>query len=259
MYPYIHIVLPSYTVMAIIGSFFAVCVVYFRLDSFCVEFSSFLIALFYCIIGGFVGSKLLFVITRIPWLLQNFSAENCLFLLPTSGFVYYGGLFGVIIALIIATKKDENLRRKLFGVSTPAIPLFHVFGRIGCFLAGCCYGKTMSKPIQLGVLELSRIPVQLIESIAELIIFMIIMIVQRRNEKVDVLKIYLILYAVIRFIDEFLRGDEVRGMLGGLSTAQWISIGIVLFYVLKQADETMRRAKLPRSWNHHNKMGRNKG
>lgn len=233
MYPYIHIILPSYTVLALVGGFFALCLVFFRLEKFQIQFTSFLIIFFFCVIGGIVGSKILFAITQIPWLIENFSAKNLLFLIPQSGFVFYGGLFGVIFTLMIFTRKNMDLRKRIFRLSVPAMPLFHAFGRIGCFLTGCCYGKSISSAIVIGPLELTQIPVQLIEALAEFILFIIIIIVDKKSKDVDLLRIYLVSYAIIRFADEFFRGDEIRGIYFGLSTAQWISMIILVVYAIK--------------------------
>ena len=110
------------------------------------------------------------------------------------------------------------------------MPLFHAFGRIGCFLAGCCYGKKLSTPIVIGTIEFARIPVQIIESMAEFILFIVLFILSKKNRDIDLLRIYLVIYAVIRFADEFLRGDKIRGIYGGVSTAQWISLIILFVY-----------------------------
>ena len=110
MYPYIHIILPSYTVMALLGGFVALCYIFFRLEKFSVEFSTFLKLFFFCVLGGIVGSKLLFALTQLNWLFHNFSVENMVLLIPQSGFVFYGGLFGVIFTLLFFTRKDRDLR-----------------------------------------------------------------------------------------------------------------------------------------------------
>lgn len=233
MYPYIHIILPSYTVMALIGGFAALCLVYFRLERFKIEFTTFLCLFFFCTIGGIIGSKVVFAVTQIPWLIKNFTLKNLLLLIPRSGFVFYGGLYGVIFTLMFMTRKDLNLRKEVFQIAVPAMPLFHAFGRIGCFLTGCCYGKDLTSHIFIGSLELTQIPVQLIESLAEFILFAVIMVIDKKREDVDLLKVYLVAYAVIRFADEFLRGDKVRGIYFGISTAQWISIVILSVYLVR--------------------------
>lgn len=233
MYPYIHIILPSYMVMALIGGFFAVCFIFSRIDKYEILFTDFIKMFLLCMIGGVVGSKVLFAITQIPWLIKHFSIENMILLILQSGFVFYGGLFGVIFTLMFLTRNDADMRKKVFEISVPAMPLFHAFGRIGCFLAGCCYGKKLSTPIVIGTIEFARIPVQIIESMAEFILFIVLFILSKKNRDIDLLRIYLVIYAVIRFADEFLRGDKIRGIYGGVSTAQWISLIILFVYGLE--------------------------
>ena len=135
MYPYITIVLPSYTVFALLGAFVTLCFLYFRLDKYNIQFTSFLFMFLMCGVGGVVGSKLLFVITQIPWLINNFSVSNLIWIFPQSGFVFYGGLFGVIFMLYAITKNQLELRKRVVRLAVPAMPLFHAFGRIGCFMS----------------------------------------------------------------------------------------------------------------------------
>ncbi len=234
MYPYIHIVLPSYTVMALLGGFLAMGFVFFRLERFSVEFTAFIKLLVVSVVGGFFGAKMLFALTRISWLVSNFSLKNLLLLIPQSGLVFYGGLFGVIFTLCFFTRKDKEYHKKVFRMIVPSMPLFHAFGRIGCFLSGCCYGKLLLVPLKIGGLTFTHIPTQLLECLAESLLFVLILIIDKRNKDndIDLLKIYLVLYACIRFADEFLRGDVVRGIYFGLSTSQWISIFILLFYLV---------------------------
>ena len=237
MFPYIRITLPSYSVMALLGGFAAVCFIFFRLDRFQIPFTSFLEILLLSVVGGYIGSKLLYALTQLPWLVKNFSLKNLLLLIPQSGLVFYGGLFGVIFTLMLLTRKDANLRARVFRMATPAMPLFHTFGRVGCFMTGCCYGKELIKPITVGVLTFTRFPVQLVEALAEVLLFLLLLILDRKSKDADLLKTYLILYAVVRFADEFLRGDEIRGIYFGLSTAQWISLVIILVLIIKRIRE----------------------
>ena len=65
---------------------------------------------------------------------------------------------------------------------------------------------------------------------AEFILFIVLFILSKKNRDIDLLRIYLVIYAVIRFADEFLRGDKIRGIYGGVSTAQWISLIILFVY-----------------------------
>lgn len=125
----------------------------------------------------------------------------------------------------------------------PSVALAQAFGRIGCFLAGCCYGKETESAI--GVIfknspfapnGIKLIPTQLISS---LLLFILTFVLVRYADKTwrrpfKVAGLYMILYSIGRFIIEFFRGDEERGNIGFLSTSQFISIfiligGIILF------------------------------
>lgn len=238
MFPYIYIVLPSYAVLAFIGAFISISFAYFRIDRAKVDFSDFLKLIGICALGGFLGSKFLFSITQIPDLITNFSFSKLLLLFPTSGFVFYGGLFGVLWALSLYVKYTANYSKTtLFYLIAPCIPLFHAFGRIGCFLAGCCYGIRPHTPIELfGLIKFYQIPVQLIESFFEFCLFVLLLLIEYKYKHVqNLLSIYMIVYAIFRFGIEFFRGDIVRGIWLGLSTAQWISIAIILYYIIKKS------------------------
>lgn len=234
MYPYIHIILPSYSVLAFTGAFVTLLFMYFQLDKLGIEFTLFLKLFVVCTVGCVFGSKLLFALTQIPWLIENFSISNLLLLIPQSGYVFYGGLYGVLLAICIYTRNDNDLRNRIFILVAPAIPLFHGFGRIGCLFAGCCYGKILNIPINIGnLVEFTRVPVQLMELFFEFILFVVLIIIGKKRSGSNCLKVYLIAYALFRFVIEFLRGDTVRGIWYGLSTSQWISLLIVSWAVVE--------------------------
>ncbi len=233
MYPYIHIILPSYTVMAFIGGFFALVFLYFRLEKYKIEFTYFIKLFLVAMVSCLIGSKTLFIITKLPDLFSDFSMKNLILTILQSGFVFYGGLFGVIFGLYFYTRKDNSLRERVFRFAVPAFPLFHAFGRIGCLLAGCCYGKELNPHITILGAEFARIPVPIFESVFEFVMFGVIVLITHKKFEINTLPLYLICYAVFRFFNEFLRGDELRGIFFGLSTSQWISIAIIIFYIFK--------------------------
>lgn len=232
---YIQITLPSYGVLAFIGGFIALLFIYFRLDRFQVAFTQLLKIFALCLIGCVLGSKILYAVTQMPWLVEHFSFENLLMLVPRSGYVFYGGLLGVILAIRMYTRKNQELRSLVYRMVTPAFPLFHGFGRIGCFMAGCCYGIPLSAPMTVfGMLTFDRLPVQIFEATFEFILFVALLVLEKKKPQVDTLKVYLLAYAVFRFTIEFFRGDAVRGFFLGLSTAQWVSLGIAAYYLLRR-------------------------
>ena len=98
-------------------------------------------------IGVAVGAKILYIITILPDLIANWNTliqdVNYLFSLISGGFVFYGGLIGAVIMLMIYTRKYRLDTFTMMEVFAPAIPLVHAFGRLGCFCAGCCYGPSV--------------------------------------------------------------------------------------------------------------------
>ena len=117
MCPYIQIILPSYGVLAFVGGFAALLFTYLRLDRFQIAFTQLLKIVVVCIIGCVLGSKLMYALTQIPWLVENFSLENLVLFIPSSGYVFYGGLLGVILAISLYTRKDRDLRTRIYHMS----------------------------------------------------------------------------------------------------------------------------------------------
>ena len=124
---------------------------------------------------------------------------------------------------------------RFFPVLVPAIPLFHAFGRVGCFCAGCCYGVEAPEPWGIafthavaGPNGVPLLPVQLWESGAELVIFVILLwYAARTRARERLLPAYVLLYAPTRFVLEFFRGDSARRLYGPLSTSQWLSLAAI--------------------------------
>lgn len=194
--------------------------------------------------GAVIGAKLLYIIVSIgiiDWSEITFSA------LMRRGFVYYGSLIGGLISLVLF---NRLYRVDLYLVKRDyifLIPLFHFFGRIGCYLSGCCYGILYDGPLAVTFPEgsdayafgLSRFPTQLLEAFVVLLIAIFIFFFFTLKKREGALTFYLVSYPVARFFIEFLRGDDIRGHLFGLSTSQWISLAILLvvlfYYVYKRA------------------------
>lgn len=151
-----------------------------------------------------------------------------------NGFVFYGGLIGGITAGSVYARVrgwDVLAHLDIFAV---AIPLFHVFGRIGCFFGGCCYGVEAAWGVTYTINPIAqangvpRVPIQLIEAACNLVIFLVLLTLFRRGALPRrLIGVYGLLYGVVRFVDEFWRGDAYRGFLGPLSTSQWISLAVV--------------------------------
>lgn len=162
---------------------------------------------------------------------------ECLATMISGGFVFYGGLIGAVIAVYIYSRQFKVAFKELLLTMIPVIPLIHTFGRIGCLGAGCCYGmeyhgfgNIVFHNSMFAPNGVELFPMQIVESICNLIIFAIILITYTKHVGTyKTVGLYLILYSVTRFVLEFFRGYLIRGHLFSISTSQWISI--ILFVI----------------------------
>lgn len=150
-----------------------------------------------------------------------------------SGLVFYGGLIGGLIGAIAGIRVSGCKFSVIERAVVPFIPLGYAIGRIGCVMAGCCYGFAYDGPFALyyqnslsGLLpEQGYFPVQPLESLINVGICMFLLWYEKKVKRVaDLLFTYLAMYAVLRFVLEILRGDDIRGIWGVLSTSQIISV-----------------------------------
>lgn len=197
---------------------------------------------FLCAVFGFVGAKLLFCIVEFKAFLAN-----PLSVLSSNGFVVYGGIIAGVLVAYLYCRAKKLVFLDYFDLVLPSVALAQAFGRIGCFLAGCCYGRetdafygiafTHSDFAPNGV---KLIPTQLISSAGMFLIAAVLFLYakkERRQGRVGAL--YLILYSVGRFFIEFLRNDY-RGEVGIFSTSQFISLFILLAGILLFASRKPR-------------------
>lgn len=221
--------------MAGIGLCVAVCYIYFKRKKVALEIKELVEYFAICSAFAFIGARILFVIAVIPSM-EKVTINELLYYLINGGIVFYGGLFGVILGIIVVSKRKNICISNILNFAAPVFPLFHAFARFGCLLAGCCYGIEWKwGVILMDEPDVVRFPVQLMESICDLVIFGILIFTEfKQKNNQNSLKIYLCSYAVSRFILEFYRGDQIRGKwYYGLSTSQYISIFIILFYIFR--------------------------
>lgn len=192
---------------------------------------------FLCAVFGFLCAKILFCIVEFKELLAN-----PMRVLSSSGFVVYGGIIGGVLVAYLYCRYKKLDFGAYFDLVLPSVALAQAFGRIGCFLAGCCYGRETDSCLGITFTNsdfapngVRLIPTQLISSAGMFLITGILLWYarkERRKGKVGAL--YLILYSIGRFLVEFLRSDY-RGEVGIFSTSQFISLfvlaaGILLFF-----------------------------
>ncbi len=205
------------------------------------------------VILGFVGAKILYV-------LENWQAflERPWSVLGSSGFVVYGGLvIGICCVFIYCywIRKISFLR--YMDLIFPCVILAQAFGRLGCFFAGCCYGKETTAwwgvvfpENSIAPAGVPLIPTQLISAIGDFVIFLVLLWFSRKAAKKagDVLALYLLLYGAGRFCIEFFRQNE-QGGIGPVTTAQCFSIvfmavAVVLFILNRRAKYSQDYAEI---------------
>ena len=231
----------GYSLMGILGFLTSVLYLIIACRIYRYSFDNAIYISVFSIIGGLIGAKLLYFATIIPDLVQRWPIvlkHPVKEILPYlyGGMVFYGGLFGAIGAAHAACRYFNQDLKQLYRILVPVIPLFAGFGRLGCLMAGCCYGKHTSSAFHIifkhspfAPNNIPLIPTQLYEAIFDFCLFAILSLIGLRSKtkySSNLLKIYLCLYALFRFTIEFFRGDDVRGIFL-LSTSQWISAAIL--------------------------------
>ena len=191
----------------------------------------------YCALAGIVGAKI-FMIVLDPYYRKNPAQIFTLSTLQSAG-IWYGGF---ILALVFAFfyMRSQNLPfLKTCDVFAPGLAIGHAIGRLGCFAAGCCYGKPTSLPWAVtytnpdangAPLGVPLHPTQIYEAVIESIICVVLyQLATRRHKDGSIIAFYLILSGIARFCVEFLRAhDEANPLGGSLTLEQWISLAVCL-------------------------------
>lgn len=194
---------------------------------------------FSAVILGFLAARILFIITEWEGFLQNPMQY-----LSGAGFVVYGGIIGGALTIYGFCKIKKIDMLSYLDLMIPSVALAQGFGRVGCFLAGCCYGKETDS--WLGVVfsnsdfapnGVKVLPTQLFMAGGDVLLMAVLLwYAAKRPLRGRTSAMYLILYSIGRFAVEFLRNDD-RGTVGMLSTSQFIAIftlmvGLVGFFVI---------------------------
>ncbi|MDO8527477.1 MAG: prolipoprotein diacylglyceryl transferase [Deltaproteobacteria bacterium] len=207
--------------------------------------------IFYILIAAILGSRILYVWTAERE--QFFQNPLILFKIWEGGLVFYGGFIASVLVGIWYVKKHQLSLWKVFDLFSPAVALGHAIGRLGCYFSGCCYGRPLLQetwysivfppnPGSLAPPGIPLSPTQLIDSGGEFVIFLALAwLLKHKKFDGQIFSLYLIGYAVLRFVNEMLRGDVERGFVfqTEISTSQFIAmilfaIGVAL-YIYKRA------------------------
>lgn len=180
----------------------------------------------YSVFSGVVGGRIIYILKNWSEFVSN---PIAIFELWKGGLVFYGGVGGALIFFILFCRAKKISFLRLADLFVPYLALAHVFGRIGCFLNGCCYGKPtrlpwgVSFPGQIDVLH----PVQIYEAIFLVILFVVLSkLYSRRRFDGEIFLLYFMVYPASRFVFEFFRGDQCVFFFG-LTLFQAVSILII--------------------------------
>ncbi len=200
--------------------------------------------MFWIMLSGILGA-------RVAYVLENWSeyaaAPLAILRIDEGGLIFYGGFAAAGAAIFLYARRQKVAAIPLLDFVLTAVPLSHAFGRIGCFLNGCCFGSCTTAPLavhfpkgapawaahyQAGLIDQyatasqSVHPVQLYEAGYNLLIYGLLVWIFRRSVRTGfVSAAYLLLYALGRFALEFFRGDRGdRLAVGALSIGQFASL-----------------------------------
>jgi phosphatidylglycerol:prolipoprotein diacylglycerol transferase len=200
---------------------------------------------FWNLLIGFMGARLLFVLTRWDYFSQN---PLAIFQVWNGGLVFFGGPLAVLPFFAWYSRKFKLPVWKVGDVLVPGLAIAHAFGRLGCLAAGCCFGrptdsdwgiKLTSDLVDVHLRGVYLHPTQIYESVSMTLLFGLLMwTFKRKRFDGQVVLMYFMTYPLIRSVIETFRGDVIRGFIidGLLSTSQFISILVflgatVFFYI----------------------------
>ncbi len=190
------------------------------------------------IISALVGAKLLLLLVDFDRFRQN---PGELFSIVRSGGVFYGGLIAAVAVAFWYMWRHKMPLWTTCDVFAPGIALGHAVGRLGCLMAGCCYGRPTDVPwaitftnpeaaANVGTpLGVALHPTQLYESGAEALILVLLLVTEKKGRPFEgrTFWSYMALYGISRFVIEFFRGDDRGVLFGAVSTSQFISLVLV--------------------------------
>jgi phosphatidylglycerol:prolipoprotein diacylglycerol transferase len=202
--------------------------------------------LFWVMVSGILGARIAYVLHELPAYVEN--PISVLFI-HKGGLIYYGGFLLGGVAICAFARKHRIRVLDLLDFVITSVPLAHAFGRVGCFLNGCCYGRVTDVPwgirypaessvwwgqvmqdslLRFKPASLPVHPVQLYEVAFNLLVYAALWVhYRRRSRSGSTTALYLFLYPVGRFILESLRGDK-RAVWFGVSISQWVSIFLIV-------------------------------
>ena len=219
----------SYGLMVAIGFAAATLLAYRHADEFRINKERVIDLGIVMLISGVLGARIVYVALNFQYYARN---PMEIINLTRGGLVWYGAFIFGMAASALFVRKNRISFRTAADLFAPYIALAQAFGRIGCFLNGCCYGSAAPSGFILSVIfpeeSISRYPTQIFSAIALLLIFAILRVWQKkRHFNGEIFLGYGLLYSMKRFSVEFFRGDNPK-LLYGLTISQLVSAVIFI-------------------------------
>jgi len=237
--------LASYGLMTALGYAAASFYLLPRAKKINIDADTFWNLIFIIFAGALIGAKLMFIVLHWGDMGATFSDRFInVFKNFRYGFVFFGGVILAISGVMWYIRRKKLPMLKTMDFMIVGLPLGHALGRIGCFLAGCCYGKPTTMPwgvtftdphslVPDHLLGVALHPTQLYESALNLLLFIFLHFSYKKPHKDGkILAQYLVFYGLMRFSIEFFRGDFRGGFFLGMSPSQLISLGTCLAALL---------------------------
>jgi phosphatidylglycerol:prolipoprotein diacylglycerol transferase len=190
----------------------------------------------YCAIAGIVGAKLFMFLFDIGDYVRDPGQIFTMATLQAAG-VFHGGFIVALIFAYVYLQRAKLPVLKTMDIFAPGIAIGQAIGRLGCFAAGCCWGRVCYLPWGVRFrsdfaapvpLDKPLHPVQLYESAADLLIFAILYRqIGHAHRRGEIIGLYLVLYSTARFIIEFFREHE-QALVGPFSLTQWIALALLV-------------------------------
>lgn len=190
---------------------------------------------FYIVIAAIIGSRLLFVLLNLKEYINN---PLNIIKIWEGGLVFHGGLIASLLVGFFYLKKRQLSIWKFTDIVAPALALGQSIGRIGCLMAGCCYGKettlpwgiVFTDPHTLAIQHTKLHPTQIYSSIAAFGIFCLLLLLRKRKSfEGQIFWSYIALYSISRSIIDIFRGDGIHIFFNNTVSYSQI-LGIVFFF-----------------------------
>ncbi|MBI4395571.1 MAG: prolipoprotein diacylglyceryl transferase [Elusimicrobia bacterium] len=207
-----------------------------------------------CLLSGLAGARLLYVLFNIGYY-QLYPID--ILKIWQGGLVWYGGLLAAAATAAWWLRKKKVPVGLVADSAAPGVALGHAIGRLGCFMAGCCYGKACDlpwavkfrSPESLAPQNVPLHPSQLYEAGLDFLLFLLLNLLARpsRMGKGRLAVLYVGVYSVIRFVVEFTRADERGPVVAGLTSTQWLAALIFIaalagMFALRRKEKTLSHA-----------------